>query len=345
MLPSQHIDRLLRRPFTEKKEFDWGDSTKGTRVGMNFRQVLASVAPDRETVLTVGVFDGVHQGHCYLIRSLIQQAGSTYVSTVLTFANHPITVLRPGSHVGYITSPEDKLRLLKEQGVELAVCLDFTQELSQVSAHEFTTTLVESLHMKGLVVGPDFALGHDRQGDLNFLRQMGSEMGFWVETVDTLMMDGGLVKSRRIRAGLEQGNVAACARLLGRNFSLRGLVVKGDRRGQELGFPTANLEVAPQMALPGDGIYATWAIIDGVRHPSATSIGVRPTFALTKRLVEVYVIDFNADLYDRQMSIEFVRKLRDQEAFSSVEALVDQIGLDVANSREALAQDEGADVA
>ena len=312
---------------------------------MNFYQRLASVAPDRETVLTIGVFDGVHLGHRHLLNRLVQQAGTAYLPTVLTFTNHPITVLRPGTQVGYITSLEERVRLLKEQGIELVVCLDFTSELSQVSAHDFTTTLVESLRMKGLVVGPDSALGHDRQGDIKFLTKRGSELGFWVEVVEPLNVDGDAVKSRRIRSALEQGDVTTCARFLGRRFSLQGLVVKGNRRGKELGFPTANLGIAPQMVLPGDGIYATWATVDGVRHPSATSIGVRPTFNLTERLVEVHLMDFDADLYGKQLGVEFVGKLRDQETFSSMEALADQICLDVANSREMLAQDKAADLA
>ena len=312
---------------------------------MNFHQRLASVAPDRETVLTIGVFDGVHLGHRHLLSRLVQQAGTAYLPTVLTFTNHPITVLRPGTQVGYITSLEERVRLLKEQGIELVVCLDFTSELSQVSAHDFTTTLVESLRMKGLVVGPDSALGRDRQGDIKFLTKRGSELGFWVEVVEPLNVDGDAVKSRRIRSALEQGDVTTCARFLGRRFSLQGLVVKGNRRGKELGFPTANLGIAPQMVLPGDGIYATWATVDGVRHPSATSIGVRPTFNLTERLVEVHLMDFDADLYGKQLGVEFVGKLRDQETFSSMEALADQICLDVANSREMLAQDKAADLA
>ena len=310
---------------------------------MNFHQQLASIAPDKETVLTVGVFDGVHQGHRHLLRRLVECAGSDYLPTVLTFTNHPITVLRPGVEVAYITSPGERVRLLKEQGIELVVPLDFTSELSQVSAGDFTATLVKSLRMKGLVAGPDSTLGRDRQGDIGFLKQKGLELGFWVEVVDPLIIDGGLVKSRRIRSGLEEGDVATCARLLGRKYSLEGLVVKGDQRGAELGFPTANLEMDPRMALPGDGVYATWATIGGFRRPSATSIGIRPHFGLSERMVEVYVMDFNADLYGQRLNVEFVRKLRDQQSFSSVEELIGQIDQDVASARTALDQDRRSD--
>ena len=310
---------------------------------MNFHQQLASIAPDKETVLTVGVFDGVHQGHRHLLRRLVECAGSDYLPTVLTFTNHPITVLRPGVEVAYITSPGERVRLLKEQGIELVVPLDFTPELSRVSAGDFTATLVKTLRMKGLVAGPDSTLGRDREGDIDFLKQKGLELGFWVEVVDPLIIDGGMVKSRRIRSGLEEGDVATCARLLGRKYSLEGLVVKGDQRGAELGFPTANLEMDPRMALPGDGVYATWATIGGFRRPSATSIGIRPHFGLSERMVEVYVMDFNADLYGQRLNVEFVRKLRDQQSFSSVEELIGQIDQDVASARTALDQDRRSD--
>jgi riboflavin kinase/FMN adenylyltransferase len=306
---------------------------------MSLRQRLASAPPSKETVLTVGVFDGIHKGHCHLLRRLVQLAGASYQPAVLTFTNHPVTVLRPGVRVGYLTTPEQKVRLLKEQGIDFVVAVEFSLELSRISAHDFTATLVELLRMRGLVLGPDTALGHNREGDLDYLRRRGAELGFWVEAVEPLAVGGITVKSRRVRDAVSQGDVGAGAKLLGRKFSLSGPVVLGDRRGRKLGFPTANLSIASEMLLPGDGIYATWAIIDGVRHLSATSVGVRPTFGLSERLVEVYVIDFDADLYGKQLCVEFVRKLRDQEAFPGVAELVEQIHRDVADSRQALVED------
>jgi riboflavin kinase/FMN adenylyltransferase len=308
---------------------------------MSFRQLLADAAPERETVLTIGVFDGVHQGHRHLLRQLIKRASPDYIPGVITFINHPANVLRPDHQVVCITAPEQKVRLIKECGIELVVSLEFTRELSQVSAREFTVMLVDLLRMKGLVVGPDFALGRNREGNAEFLRELGQEMGFWVETVEPLILDGVLVRSRRIRQTITQGDVTTGNRLLGRQFYLSGKVVKGDQRGRELGFPTANLATAPGMMLPGDGIYATWAIIAGARHPSATSVGVRPTFGLSERLVEVYVMDFNADLYGQEIGIEFVKKLRNQETFSTVEALIAQVGRDVSQARLALTHDGG----
>ena len=312
---------------------------------MNFHQLLAEAAPDKETALTVGVFDGVHLGHRHLLKRLVQSSQPHLLPGVLTFSNHPITVLRPGTQVSYLTSSQHKARLLKDQGVELVVNLEFTPEFSQVKAGDFVKLLVDSLRMRGLLLGPDTALGRNREGDFNFLRDQGDALGFWVESVEPLDLDGVVVKSRNIREGITRGDVAACAKLLGRNYSLQGVVVIGDRCGTELGFPTANLDIDSQIVLPGDGIYATWAFIDGVRYPSATSIGVRPTFGLSERLLEVHVMDFDQDIYGKPMCVEFVGKLRDQEAFQNVKELVDQINQDVADSRRVLAQDRGAQVA
>lgn len=306
---------------------------------MNFRQSLANAAPSKETVVTVGVFDGVHQGHRHLLRRVVQLAGSQYIPTVVTFSNRPITVLRPGTEPSYLTTPEQRIDLIRRQGIELVVCLEFTHELAQVTAADFAESLAGSLKMKGLVLGPDSAVGKGREGDLSFMQQQGERLGFWAQSVEPLEIDGQPVKSRRIREALINGNVAGCPKLLGRNHYLSGIVVLGDQRGRTLGFPTANIAVDSQLLLPGDGIYATWAIIDGKRYKSATSIGVRPTFNLTQRLVEVFVMDFSADLYGKTVGVEFIKKVRDQEKFDALDALVKQINVDVDNCREALDQD------
>lgn len=309
---------------------------------MNFRQRLNRVSPQRETVITIGVFDGVHRGHSHLLQHLKSAAGSEFAPTVLTFANHPITVLQPGREVNLITTLERKERLIRAQGIEQIVALEFTQELAQMESRDFVSLLMDSLRMKGLVIGSDFALGRNREGTAERLTELGREMGFFVEIVQPLLLDGLLVKSRVIREKLTEGDVAVSRRLLGRTFSLAGQVVTGDKRGRTLGFPTANVDVSKVMAHPADGIYATWTLIDGVRWPSATSIGVRPTFGLSDRLVEVYILDFDGDLYGQELEVEFVDKLRDQETFSSLDALVEQINRDVANTRETLAVSGGA---
>ena len=311
---------------------------------MTFRHILAGAAPDQDTVLTIGAFDGVHLGHQHLLKRLIQRAQPGSQPGVITFSNHPATVLRPDYQVSYINTPQDKIDLIKSQGIELVISLEFTKELSQIGADEFVQMLVGSLRMKGLVIGPDFAFGKGRQGNEAFLKNAGEQLGFWVETVEPLILDGSAVRSRRIRESITEGDVSTANHLLGRHFRLSGAVVKGDMRGRELGFPTANLSLPADIILPGDGIYATWAVINGQRHPAATSIGIRPTFGLTERLVEVFVLDFDADLYGQTIGVEFVAKLRDQETFPDVEALVQQVNQDVADARTALARNEGTPV-
>jgi riboflavin kinase/FMN adenylyltransferase len=303
---------------------------------MNFRQRLASAAPSKETVVTIGVFDGVHRGHRHLLRQVVELAGDRYIPTVVTFANRPITVLRPGTEPSYLTTLDQRIDLIKQQGIELVVCLEFTLEMAEVPAAEFAKMLSDSLKMKGLVLGPDSALGKDRQGDLAFMQKQGEELGFWASSVEPLEIDGQPVKSRRIRDAVANGNLAVCPELLGRNHLLSGVVVVGDQRGRTLGFPTANLDVDPQLLLPGDGIYATWAIIDGEHHQAATSIGIRPTFDLTQRLVEVFVMDFSGDLYGKTVGVEFITKVRDQEKFDGLDALIKQINQDVDDCRQVL---------
>ena len=305
---------------------------------MNFSQRLAAFTPDRDSVLTVGVFDGVHLGHRHLLDHLIDWAGENCVSTVLTFSNRPVTVFRPGTFPSYLTTPEHKVGLLKEAGVELVVPLEFTEELSRVSARQFAELLSGTMRMKGLVLGPDSALGQGREGDLPYMQAEGERLGFWVRSVTPLELSGQPVKSRVIREAVVAGDMAGGAQLLGRNHTLSGTVVVGDQRGRTLGFPTANIDVYPGLLWPGDGIYATWAYFGGQRHLSATSIGVRPTFGLTQRLVEVYVMDFSGDLYGQHMTVEFVEKVRNQETFADIDALINRIGQDVNDSREVLSR-------
>ncbi|MQF95403.1 MAG: bifunctional riboflavin kinase/FAD synthetase [SAR202 cluster bacterium] len=307
---------------------------------MSFRQRLASAAPAKGTVVTVGVFDGVHEGHRHLLRQVVELAGSEYIPAVVTFTNRPVTVLNPGTEPSYLTTLEQRIDLIKEQGIELVVCLEFTEEFSQITAAEFAAALSEDLNMKGLILGPDSALGKDRQGDLTFMQEQGKELDFWARSVEPLEIEGQPVKSRRVRDALTNGNVGMCPKLLGRNHVLSGTVVIGDQRGRTLGFPTANIDVDDQLLLPGDGIYATWAVIDGKRHRSATSIGIRPTFELSQRLVEVFVMDFSADLYGKTVGVEFIKKVRDQEKFDGLDALIKQINRDVDDCRQVLDQDE-----
>ena len=234
---------------------------------MSFSQLLAGYAPDRDTVLTVGVFDGVHLGHRHLLDHLIDWASPGCLPGVITFSNRPVTVFRPGTFPSYLTTPEHKIDLLRRAGIELIVPLEFTEKLSQVTARQFAELLSGTLRMKGLVLGPDSALGKGREGDLAYMQAEGERLGFWVRSVEPLEMNDRPVKSRVVREALVAGDVSDGSRLLGRNHTLGGKVVVGDQRGRTLGFPTANIEVYPGLLWPGDGIYATWAYFGGRAPP------------------------------------------------------------------------------
>jgi riboflavin kinase/FMN adenylyltransferase len=300
---------------------------------------LAQARPAKDTYLSVGVFDGVHVGHRHLLELLKGEAsGAGCIPGVVTFRNHPRTVLAPGNGPPILTPVEERIRLLKEMGMAVVAPITFSREVSLLSAREFVAVLEERLRMKGLVVGPGFALGHNRQGTPEALRELGRERGFAVAVAEPFLQDGQRVSSTAIRDALTQGDLEAAARGLGRCYAIVGRVVHGEGRGgRELGYPTANLQVDPEVALPRDGIYATWAYQGQRRYASAASIGVRPTFGKgNARTVEAFLLDFQGDLYGTSVRLEFVRRLREERAFPSVEALRVQIALDVEEARRAL---------
>jgi riboflavin kinase/FMN adenylyltransferase len=303
-----------------------------------FRQTLAEAAPPSGsgTVITIGVFDGVHKGHTHLLRRMFELAAPSLVSTVITFSNHPAEVVNPDRTVNKIITPEEKVSLLYEAGVGRVICLEFTNELANIDANEFTTLLVDCLKMKGIVTGPDFALGRNRSGNLEYLHRRGASLGFWVETVPPLELEGEAVRSRRVRNSLADGNVDGAEFLLGRPYATDGVVVHGAKMGRQLGFPTANIIPTQNFVIPADGVYATYATVKGVRHLAATSIGVRPTFGLSQRLIEAHLLDFSDDIYDENLRLEFVSRLRGQETFDGIDALITQMNRDVDNARSIL---------
>ena len=295
--------------------------------------------PPRETaLLTIGVFDGVHLGHRYLMERLREAAAREgALSAVLTFTNHPRTVIQPGYCVPYITTVEDRLELLRQQGVDLVLPVTFDEELSRLQAHEFVDLLRERVNLGGLVMGSSFAMGHKRGGTPETLAQMGREKGFSTTVVEPASAQGEEVSSTAVRDAITRGDVSRASRLLGRHFVLRGEVVRGEGRGWELGFPTANLDTPECRVVPGNGIYAARAVVDGAALPAAVSIGVRPTFGGGERVVEVHILDFaGGDLYGSALAVEFVERLRDELRFDSVEELVAQMREDVEQSRQAL---------
>ncbi len=299
------------------------------------RRELARIAPGRPSAVTIGVFDGVHRGHQHLVAALCERARAEGLAAVaLTFNPHPRTVLRPGSAVAYLTSLEERIELLQALGLDAVGVLAFTSELAQLSPRDFLALLVDELQMRLLMVGPDFALGRNRSGTIGVMRQVGEKLDFRVEVAPLLAEDGEKVGSSSVRQALSEGDVERVARLLGRPFSLRGPVVAGDRRGRTLGFPTANIAIGLDRALPEYGIYVTRAYVRETAHESCTSIGIRPTFDVEPRpTVETFVLDFDEDIYGQEMRIELLERLRGELKFESADDLVAQMHRDVEQTR------------
>jgi riboflavin kinase/FMN adenylyltransferase len=300
------------------------------------RRELSRVAPGRPCAVTIGVFDGVHRGHQHLVGVLLEHAQQHQLASVaLTFNPHPRTVLRPGSAVTYLTSLEERIELLQGLGLDAVGVLAFTSELAQLAPQEFLALLVEELEMKLLVVGPDFALGRNRAGTIGVIRQIGESLGFRVEAANLLAENDEKVGSSSVRQALADGAVERVARLLGRPFSLRGPVVAGDRRGRTLGFPTANIAIGLDRALPAYGIYVTRAYVRENTYLSCTSIGVRPTFDVEPRpTIEAYILDFNEDVYGQEMRIDLLHRLRGEVRFDSADDLITQMHRDIGETRE-----------
>jgi riboflavin kinase/FMN adenylyltransferase len=304
---------------------------------MQIEAELAGFTPRQETVLTIGVLDGVHLGHQELIGYLRRQAlARDYLPGVVTFRNHPLDVLSPQTHLPRLTSLEERTRLLQGLGIELIVPLSFTPDLAQLAAGDFVALLQKYLKMRGLVIGPDFALGRGREGDVSALHSLGKERGFWVDVIPPKVINGEVVSSTSIRQALAKGDMSKVKRLLGRPYALTGQVGHGAGRGRQLGFPTANLEINSRQALPADGIYATRAYVAGHTYPSVTNIGTRPTFGEGQRTVEVYLLDFEGALYTQELRLELIERLRAEKRFSNPEELKAQISRDVEQARSIL---------
>ena len=304
---------------------------------MQVEEELARLSPKKDMVLTIGVFDGVHLGHKYLISQLKEHAGQQdLLSGVITFHRHPVAILSSRATLPYLTDLATRNSLLKNEGVDYVVVLSFARELAQLSARDFITMLKKYLRMRGLLVGTDFALGRNREGNIAALRKLGQEMDFSVTVVPPIMIDGRVVSSTSIRNALANGDMESVINLTGRPFSLHGHIISGAGRGAGLGFPTANLEIDPQQALPEDGVYATRAYIDKKTYKSMTNIGQNPTFGDTKRSVEVYILDYHDNLYGRELKIDIIKRLRRERKFDTAQQLEKQIAEDVKQGRAIL---------
>ncbi len=290
----------------------------------------------REAWLTIGSFDGVHRGHQEIIRQLTAGAHAHAApAVVLTFYPHPSMVLRGQNAPFYLTTPEVRAVLMGELGVDVVITHPFDRALSNMLAQDFLALLKSRLGICHLCVGRDFALGRGRQGDAHLLARLGEEMGFTLNVFPPVEISGQIVSSTRIRSLLADGDVTNAAELLGRPYRVSGEVIHGDGRGRKIGIPTANLSFWKEQLLPAVGVYASRLWVDGIAWPAATNIGFRPTFEGDRRLsVEAHILDFNRDLYGQHVTLDFVARLRGEQKFSGIEALMEQIRQDIVQTRQ-----------
>jgi riboflavin kinase / FMN adenylyltransferase len=294
---------------------------------------------DRGTVVTVGTFDGVHRGHWAVLQEIRARAEATgRRSVLLTFHPHPLRIVRPEYAPPLLTTPVEKKEILAESGLDFAVFLQFTPLLSRYPPERFVEEiLVERLGVQELVIGHDHGFGRGRSGDAETLRRLGDEFGFAVDVVPPVQVDGEAVSSSRIRRAVAAGEMGAAERGLGRPYGLRGVVVRGDGRGRQLGFPTANLGGLDSEKLhPPPGIYAVRGVTRGGVYDGALHLGPRPTFQGAPPSIELHLMDFEGELYGEEVRVDFVLRLRDVLPFATVDALVEQMREDVVRAREVL---------
>jgi riboflavin kinase / FMN adenylyltransferase len=297
---------------------------------------LAEVEP-APSVVTIGNFDGVHRGHQLLLhRAVAAGADRGLRSVAVTFHPHPAAVLRPGTEPPALTTLDDRVRLLRASGIDLVVVVAFTHALSRLEPEMFAReVLVDALGARRVVVGTNFRFGRGAAGDPARLAVAGDELGFEVEAVGLRALDDDVVSSSAIRDALGRGDVASASSALGRDYHLSGTVVHGDGRGRTIGVPTANLAVPSGLVVPANGVYAGIATLDGQAHPCVTNVGVRPTVTDDGALaVEAHLIDLDLDLYGRELVVSFAHRLRGEQRFASLDALVARIRADTDVARD-----------
>jgi len=304
------------------------------------KEALLTHAAGRPAAITVGVFDGVHLGHRFLIDALKARAAERgLASAVVTLHPSPVQVLRPEVRVAYISSLEERIELLEGTGVDAVAPLTFTSELAELSAADFLGLLHQTLDMRYMLMGHDNAFGRAREGTPARVAEIGESMGFEVEVLSSMLDNGfGRVSATAIRQALARGEMEVVEHLLGRPFSLRGPIVHGHDRGHRIGFPTANMAVTPDRALPAYGVYITRAYAGGRVYGAATNIGINPTFNDKVPAVETYILDFEGNLYERELRIEVLHRLRGELRFGDIELLKQAIAADVEEARRYFAE-------
>ena len=302
-------------------------------------------------VLTIGVFDGIHRGHAQLISRAVKSASARGVPAVLmTFDPHPMEVVRPGSHPAQLTTLTRRAELAEELGVDVFCVMPFTQEFMRLPPARYVhDLLVERLHVTEVVVGDNFTFGKKAAGNVETMRELGERFGFEVDAVTLLGEHAVTFSSTYIRSCVDAGDMVAAADALGRSHRVEGVVVHGDGRGRDLGYPTANVAPPMHAAIPADGVYACWltvlgpgptigSVTPGEPAMAAVSVGTNPTFSGRARTVEAYVLDSDVDLYGQHVAVDFVEHLRGMRKFDSVVELIKEMDTDVVRAREVLRQ-------
>ncbi|MGD2127293.1 MAG: bifunctional riboflavin kinase/FAD synthetase [Desulfobacteraceae bacterium] len=287
-------------------------------------------------VLTIGNFDGVHKGHLTLFEKVKERAKAIGgQSAVMTFEPHPTKVMKPGNGPPLITPTGQKLELIRRSGIEIILCVPFTRQFAAISAEDFVKDiLVDKIGIKEIVVGYDYTFGHNREGNISLLRQMGDHLGFTVQLVGPVHVDHTLVSSTSIRNLIQDGKLSEAKKFLGRDYQIQGTVIRGrNRGGRLLGYPTANLKLISEL-FPKEGVYAVTIIIDGKTYNGITNIGYNPTFGNNALSLETHVLDFNGDLLGKTIKVNFLERLRDEKSFDNVKALSDQIAQDIERARK-----------
>lgn len=300
--------------------------------------------PFSRPVLTIGNFDGVHLGHQALFRKVRELAASVSGDSVaLTFEPHPLKVLRPDAPFLRICTLKHKIELIAKAGIEHLIVLPFNKELAQTAANDFIRKIFyQILGIENLVVGYDYALGKGREGDIPFLKKAGSEFGFTVHVVESVIIDGVIASSTKVRELVSLGDIRAVSSLLGRYYQIRGIVQQGRRRGGPLlGFPTANLNLDKKELCPRSGVYVVQVITDGCCYGGVLNIGHNPTFGDQIFGAEVHIFDFDKDIYGRDIKLNLIERLRDEKKFSSPDELILQIKEDVKTASQIIAREKG----
>ncbi|MEW6144949.1 MAG: bifunctional riboflavin kinase/FAD synthetase [Thermodesulfobacteriota bacterium] len=291
---------------------------------------------DSPTSATIGNFDGVHIGHKRILSAVKETAGTKGLSScVITFHPHPQKVLQ-NIEIPLLMPIRERLRLLENEGIDFVACYTFTKEMSKITAKDFISEiLVGRLKVKHLIIGPDFSFGRKREGNADLLKAMGKAYDFETSVIGPVFIDNEVVSSSAIRNFLREGDARKAARFLGYFYYVEGQVTEGEKRGRQIGYPTANLDTDWDI-FPKTGVYATRAYLDGKKLDSITNIGYRPTFGSNKLLIETHIFDFNSDIYGKRLRLEFIERIRDEKRFESVDALVAEIGKDVEKVKDVL---------